>query len=95
MAMQASVIKMHFIDLGKGATHDFASFLNRQALHADWVTISESNTFVEYSRSDIADMTNNFATENSLTDADREAVDAWIENLPWECNEELSFNFSV
>lgn len=55
--------------------------------------IGESNAFGWFSKEEIANVLDDYATSKQLSEAEKSEIQSWIKNLPWNGWNCISLNF--
>lgn len=83
MGLDVGTVQIKYLARPDKPVYDFLWHLNLNAEQADWNGSTTENTFAEFTRDNILERMNEFASEGSLAPSEITEIRSWIDQLPW------------
>ena len=83
MGLDVGTVQIEYLTRPDKPVYDFLWHLNLNAEQAEWNVSATENTFVEFTRDNVLERMNEFASEGSLAPGEVAGIRSWIDRLPW------------
>ena len=95
MGLQVGVISpIQYLDGPGDEVEEFIWYLDFKPEESGWHAVSDTETFVEYTRETLARHVEEYAAREQVGDDEAATVRAWVDSLPWRDDGQIMLHFA-